>query len=302
VVISSQQNSSNKKLFASGEHNSLGFVFALLLSCFLMVADYYYHYLGSVRSGFSLLVAPLQYAVDYPVRIFGVVHSLIAAKKDLINENIQLKYHQTVLEAQLQQLLVVRKENSQLRELLLASSNANTRAMAAHILAVDTTTSRQIVILNKGKREGVFIGQPVLDARGVMGQVIDVGSITSTILLISDAKSAVPVQNARTGERAILVGTNNIGQLSLINLPKSSSITKNDMLVTSGLGRRYPQGYPVGKVAEVINIPGEEFIKVNVHPVAPLSRDRLVLLIWPEKEHAELTSEIEERIKRLDEL
>ncbi len=275
-------------------------MFALAISLAFMIADYHYRYLDNVRSGFSLLVAPIQYAVDYPVRVIGWVRSLVSAKKDLIDDNMQLRYQQMMLEAQLQKLLVIRNENSQLKELLLTSSNANTRAMAAEILAVDTSISRQLLVLNKGKRDGVFSGQPVLDAKGVMGQIIDVGSMTSTVLLISDSKNAVPVQNNRTGERAILVGTNNISQLSLINLPKSSAISKGDLLVTSGLGRRYPEGYPVGRVDEVKNIPGEEFIKVLVSPVALLNRNRLVLLIWPEEEHAELTAQIDERMNALE--
>lgn len=300
AVISSQPNNSRSRLFAKGKHSSLGFVFALAISLAFMIADYHYRYLDNVRSGFSLLVAPIQYAVDYPVRVIGWVRSLVSAKKDLIDDNMQLRYQQMMLEAQLQKLLVIRNENSQLKELLLTSSNANTRAMAAEILAVDTSISRQLLVLNKGKRDGVFSGQPVLDAKGVMGQIIDVGSMTSTVLLISDSKNAVPVQNNRTGERAILVGTNNISQLSLINLPKSSAISKGDLLVTSGLGRRYPEGYPVGRVDEVKNIPGEEFIKVLVSPVALLNRNRLVLLIWPEEEHAELTAQIDERMNALE--
>jgi len=265
-----------------------------------MVADYHYRYLDNVRSGLSLVVAPLQYAVDYPVRIIGWTRSLVSTKKELIDENIQLRYQQMMLEAQLQKLLVIRNENSKLKALLLASSNVNTPAMAAQILAVDTSISRQILVLNKGKRDGVYSGQPVLDAKGVMGQVIDVGSMTSTVLLVSDAKSAVPVQNNRTGERAILVGTNSMSHLSLINLPKTSSIAKNDLLVTSGLGRRYPEGYPVGRVVEVKSIPGDDFITVSVSPVALLNRNRLVLLIWPGKEYAALTAQIEARMNAME--
>ena len=213
-----------------------------------MFSDYHYRYLDSVRSGFSLMVSPLQYAVDYPVRMIGWVQSLVSAKKALIDENVQLRYQQTILEAELQKLLVIQKENLQLKELLLTSSKADMRAMAAQILAVETSNSRQVVVLNKGKRDGVYVGQPVLDAKGVMGQMIDVGPMTSTVLLISDSKSAVPVSNNRTGERAILVGTNDIEELSLINLPKTSSIHPGDVLVTSGLDRQYPEGYPVGLV------------------------------------------------------
>ena len=274
---------------------------ALAISLAFMIVDCHYRYLDNVRSGFSLLVSPLQYVVDYPVRVMGWFSSLLSTKKSLINENMQLRYQQTMLEAQLQKLLVISHENSQLRALLSASSSAQMSAMAAQILAVDTTSSRQLLVLNKGKRDGVLLGLPVLDAKGVMGQIIDVGLMTSTVLLISDAKSAVPVRNDRTGERAILIGTNSMSQLSLINLPRTSSITKGDLLVTSGLGRRYPEGYPVGRVEEVKHIPGDEFMKVSVSPVALLNRNRLVLVVWPEEEHDALTEEINERMSVIEE-
>ncbi|STX50829.1 rod shape-determining protein MreC [Legionella busanensis] len=300
AVISSQPNNYKNRLFSRGKHHFLGYLFACVLSIGLMFSDYHYHYLNSVRHAFSFIVAPLQYVVDYPVRIMGWVHSLVSTKTSLINENMQLRYQQTLLEAELQKLLIIKEENSQLRELLLTSSKAKMKAMAAQILAVDTTIARQIVILNKGKRDGVYVGQPVLDAKGVMGQVIDAGYMTSTVLLISDAKSAVPVRNNRTGERAILIGLNSISQLSLINLPRTSSIAKGDLLVTSGLGRLYPEGYPVGKVETVKSVPGEAFIKVDVSPIALLNRNRLVLLIWPDKEQAELTAQINERMNIIE--
>ena len=266
-----------------------------------MLADYHYRTLNNARSIFSLLVLPVQYMVDYPVRVAGWVGSLMSTKKALINENMQLRYQQIMLEAQLQKLLMISKENSELKALLSASSTSTQKAMAAQILAVDTNPSRQLIVLNKGTRDGISLGLPVLDAKGIMGQIIDVGLMTSTVLLISDSKSAVPVRNSRTGERAILVGTNSLSQLSLINLPKTSSIIKGDMLVTSGLGRRYPEGYPVGLVSDVKSIPGDEFIKVRVSPVALLNRNRLVLVIWPEEEHEALTEEIKERMSVMDE-
>lgn len=296
MAISSQQNSKHDRLFIKGGHSQIGFVLTLVFSIVLMFSDYHYQYLNSVRSAFSLIVSPLQYAVDYPVRVVGWVQSLVGSKKALIDENMQLRYQEAMLEAELQKLLVIQKENSQLKELLLTSSQADMRAMASQILAVDTSSARQILVLNKGKRDGVYVGQPVLDARGVMGQVIDVGPLTSTILLISDSKSAVPVRNNRTGERAILAGTNSMEYLSLINLPKTSSIHPGDVLVTSGLGGRYPEGYPVGHVEEVSSMPGEDFVKVKVTPVALLNRNRLVLLIWPGFEQEQLAEQINERL------
>lgn len=301
MVISSQLNKSQKRLFVKGKHKSIRFVLALLLSFFLIVADDRYHELHGLRSTLSMMVSPLQYAVNYPISIMNWVSALVSAKKGLIQENMQLKYHQIVLESELQKLLVLQKENLELKQLLSSTDGQNKEALVAQILAVDTGNTRQVLVLNKGTREGVFVGQPVLDAKGVMGQVIDVGLMTSSVLLISDAKSAVPVRNNRTGERAILVGTNSMNELSLINLPKSSLIAKGDMLVTSGLGRRYPEGYPVGEVSKINHVPGDEFIKVTVTPMALLNRSQLVLLIWPEQEHQVLTSQINERLTILDE-
>ena len=300
AVISSLQNNTQNRLFAKRGHSFSGFLIALVLSLSLMIADFHYQSLGPLRRGFSMLVAPVQYAVDYPVRVYEWISSLMSTKKSLIDENMQLRYQQTMLEAQLQKLMLMRTENSELKELLSASSSATSHAMAAQILAVDTSSARQVLVLNKGSRDGVFTGQPVLDAKGVMGQIIDVGLMTSTVLLISDSKCAVPVRNNRTGERAILVGTNSMSHLSLINLPGTSSIAKGDLLVTSGLGRRYPEGYPVGLVEHVKHLPGDDFITVRVSPVALLNRNRLVLLIWPEEEHDLLTAQINERMNFLE--
>lgn len=300
AVISSQPNNAQSKLFYKSRSSTLGFIIPLVMSVILLIADYHYECVGALRTGFSVFISPLQYIVDYPIRIVESACSLISSKKKLINENIKLQYQQTMLEAQLQKLLVISNENSQLKELLSATPSAQMRAMAAHILAVDTTSSRQILVINKGKRDGLLVGQTVLDAKGLMGQVIDIGWMTSTVLLISDSKSAVPVRNDRTGERAILEGINKIDQLSLINLPRTSSIKKGDLLVTSGLGRRYPEGYPVGVVDVIKNIPGDDFIKVIVKPLALLNRSRLVLAIWPEEDHALITDQINERMCMMD--
>jgi rod shape-determining protein MreC len=302
VVISSQQNNSKNRLFARNKRRSTGFLLAAMASLILMFVDSHYMYLNVVRTGFSILAMPLQYAVDYPVRVINWAHLLVSSKTTLVQENIRLHYQQVLLQADLQRLVAIKEENSQLKELLLTSSQAPLRAMAGQILAVDTSLARQLVILNKGKRDGVYIGQPVLDAKGIMGQIIDVGYMTSTVLLISDAKSAIPVRDNQTGEQAILVGLNDPGHLSLINLPKTSRIQKEDLLVTSGLGRLYPEGFPVGRVAEIHDLPGESFITVKVSPMALLHKNRLVLLIWPDREQVKITEQINERLQAMESL
>ncbi|HVT63101.1 MAG TPA: rod shape-determining protein MreC [Legionellaceae bacterium] len=299
MAIFSQPNKRNR-LFKKQKHASVWFVLSLLLSFSVMLADYHDRNFIPLRKFFSVIVAPLQFAIDYPVRVIGWGHSLMSSKKALIDENMQLRYQQTVLAAQLQTFLALRNENSELKSLLSATSSDKIRTMAARILAVDTTNSRQIIVISKGSRDGVMRGQAVLDAKGVMGQVIDVGLMTSTVLLVSDSKCAVPVVNQRTGERAIVVGTNHIGRLALINLPKTSAVAMGDLLVTSGLGGHYPEGYPVGFVEDIQNSSGEDFIKVVVSPIAWLNRSRLVLLVWPEEEHDELSMELSERLRVLE--
>ncbi len=299
-MISSRLNNKSEPLFARGKKHSIHYIIASTLALALMFCDNHYHYLNNVRSSFSMLLAPLQYTVDYPMRVFGWMQSAVSTKTALIDENMELRYQQTVLESELQRLMMIKEENLQLKELLHTSARTKTRSMAAQILAVDTSMARQIVILNKGKRNGAYVGQPVLDAKGVMGQIIDVGYMTSTVLLISDAKSAIPVRNNRSGERAILVGSNSLNQLSLINVPRTANVALNDLLVTSGLGRLYPEGYPVGKVATIHDIPGEDFITVEVRPIALLNRNRLVLLIWPGTNETQLTYQINERLHAIE--
>lgn len=300
AVIFSQQNKRQSRLFAKREYLGFRFLLALFISLALMITDHRDRALSGIRSGFSVVVAPVQLAIDYPVRVLGWAGSFLVSKKALIAENMQLRYQQAMLEARLQKFLALQTENTELKQLLATSTKAHYRAMAAQILAVDTTSSRQLLVLDKGSRDDVSVGQPVLDAKGVMGQIIDVGPMTSTVLLISDSKCAIPVRNDRTGERAILVGTNNMSHLSLINLPKTSSIVKGDLLVTSGLGRLYPEGYPVGRVEEIVNMTGDDFIKVTVSPVALLNRSRLVLLIWPDSGYNELTTQLTERLRALE--
>lgn len=298
MAIFFQQN--KKRLFANKKLSSIQFALSLILAFTLMITDHREKSSGSLRGVLSIIVAPLQFAVDYPVRVAGWVGSLLSSKNSLIAENMQLRYKQTMLETKLQKLVALQAENSELKSLLLASSPDKVNSMVAQILAVETSSNRHLLVLNKGSRDGVISGQAVLDSNGVMGQIIDVGLTTSTVLLISDIKGAVPIRNDRTGERAILVGNNNITKLSLINLPKTSSIVKGDLLVTSGLGRRYPEGYPVGIVSAVIENTDDDFIKVDVRPVAALNNSRLVLLIWPEKDQNDLISQINARLRVLE--
>ncbi len=265
-----------------------------------MIADHHFDAVSKIRRTFSFVTSPVLVAVNAPMVLKNWLSSVITTKNTVLLENSKLRKQRLNLQAELQRLGSVEHENLQLKGLLALSLPAHRRKIGAEVLAVQINSTRQVVILNKGEQDGVTQGQPVLDANGLMGQVIDSSGMTSTVLLISDARSAVPVRNSRSGECSILVGSNTVDTLSMIHLPKTSSVEKGDLLVTSGLGRRYPPGYPVGLVDQVFNTPGEDFIRVHVSPVAALNRARLVLMIWPDDKYLALSEEAEQQLDKAE--
>ena len=297
MVIFFQQNKSRSKLFTQSKTNAVHFALAVVLSSLLIIADAHYHCVSVVRRVLALVTSPLQLVSNYPLRAVAWSKALLFSKNALLNENAMLRQHQVELLQQLQKLHTLSTENKHLKSLLALSDISSVKTHAAQILEMDINSARQIVILNKGLRDHVFLGQPVLDEKGLLGQVIDVGILTSTVLLVSDSMSAVPIRNNRTDETSILVGTNSVDNLFMVHLPKTSQMLPGDLLVTSGLGQLYPEGYPVGRVEEIISIPGEDFIKVRVKPLATLTKSRLVLLLWPDENQGVLTHEINARLQ-----
>src|SRR5262249_27030613 len=155
------------------------------------------------------------------------------------------------------------------------------RLLVGQILDAALDPLNQEMVLDKGTDDGIFVGQPVLDAYGVMGQVIDTTAKTSRVLLISDGRSALPVQNNRNGMRAIVAGTGYANSLSLLHMPNTADVKVGDYLVTSGLGGRFPFGYPVGQIISIKKTSAERFALIEVRPAAHLDRSRMVVLVWP---------------------
>lgn len=268
----------------------IGWISAALL---LLALDNRYAYIAHLRQGIALGVAPVQYIVDWPIKTYQRITQAVASHKVLLDENIQLRYHQTLLEAKLQRLLSLQKENAQLRRLLdYTSENDSTQFLLAELLFVKTNPYRHVIILNRGRKEHVKVGQAVFDAKGVVGQVVSVNELTSTVMLITDPHSTVPVKIARTGERAMVRGMADLHQLALINLPRTSTIRAGDVLLTSGLGKRFPEGSPLGKVIKVTKDAGEEFIRVEVKPIAQFDKSRLMLLTHLDEKESKIAAEL----------
>ncbi len=217
---------------------------------------------------------------DSPAHFSDWLSDTTATHQDLLGENQQLQRDNLELQAKLQKLQSLEAENLRLRNLLDSSFKVGERVLIAELSAVELDPYSQKVVINKGSRSGVFAGQPVLDAHAVMGQVVHTSSVNSTVLLITDASHALPVQVLRNGLRTVVVGTGEINNLSLPFLPRNADIRKGDLLMTSGLGGKFPPGYPVARITKVTLEAGQHFATIEAEPLAHLDRSREVLLVW----------------------
>jgi rod shape-determining protein MreC len=256
------------------------FLLLSLVCLSLMLLDQREHHLARVRQALSVVVYPVRVLVDLPFSAWRATQTTFADRETLIAENESLKRERLNAEFRLQRLAALEMENARLRELLDSTARVGSRALIAEILAVDLDPYRQRFDLNRGLVDGVYVGQALLDAQGVVGQVVRVGPLTSEAVLITDADHAVPVSVNRNGLRTIAVGTGDSGRLRLPYLTNNADIEVGDLLVSSGLGGVFPAGYPVGRVVEVRLRPDQAFAEVLAAPVAALDRDREVLLVW----------------------
>lgn len=235
---------------------------------------------AAVREAMSLPVAPLQYLVNFPAQLFENIKITFSTHDDLVKENLGLKSERLLLQSQLQRFVALERENAYLKSLLQSSRQVKGKTLIAEIMAVDSEPFVNQVTINKGSGDGVYTGQPVLDANGVMGQIIQVGALTSRVLLVNDPHSGVAVQNTRSGLRAVALGDSYTGKLNLNFVPKTADVKIGDLFITSGLGGRFPEGYPVGKVVSVTQDPAKQFSTIILDPSAHLESSRQVLLIW----------------------
>lgn len=245
-----------------------------------MVMDRRLDSFASIRAAITLPLVPFQYMVSWPTKFIDDLKSVISTHDDLVKENLQLKTDQLLLRSQLQRLIAIESENNYLKSLQQSSRQVKGKTLIAELLALNFEPFVNQVILNKGTRDKVHTGQPVLDANGIMGQVIQVGPLTSRVLLINDPHSGIAVQNTRNGIRAVAVGDTYSGKMRLMYVPKTADIRAGDIFITSGLGDHYPEGYPVGKVFSVTKDPSSQFSAIYLQPSAHLDSSRQVLLIW----------------------
>lgn len=275
-----------KPLFVSGPSLNLRVTLLVLISISLMIAEYNRSdSLKSLRTQLSALVYPIQYLVNLPVKAGQWLSVNFNSRMQLLSENARLHEQNQQLLASQQQFEELNSENTRLRKLLGASARVKDKVQMAEVMAVRLTPFSRKISINKGKNDGVFEGQSVIDAYGVLGQVIEVGLLSSVVRLIVDSDHKLPVQVVRTGRQAVAEGKGIIDRLNLLYLPNQdikNSIKVGDLLVTSGQGGHFPPGYPVGIVEEVNLDIAQPYAQVQAVPKALLERNREVLLIWTE--------------------
>ena len=246
-----------------------------------MVVDHRQHHVEAVRSAISVLIYPIQYLVNLPVAVGQWMGESVSSREKMLEENERLRMQHLLFKAQLQKLSALQVENIRLRELLQSSKKVGENVLIAELLAVDLDPFSRQIVINKGTNDNVYLGQPVLDAEGIMGQIVHVGPFSSTSMLITDPNHAIPVHVNRNGLRAIAVGTGAPDVLEIPYLPISADIVAGDLLTSSGLGGRFPRDYPVARITQVDKDPTQPYATVTAEPIALLERSREVLLVWP---------------------
>jgi rod shape-determining protein MreC len=295
-------SSDSRPIIGRGPPLGAKLFFLGIVSVAVMVADHRGGYLDTARQWLGLAANPLYAVVEAPYDFWNWLTSSFADRNRLRRENAQLTDQLRVARTQLLQFSALQEENRRLRGIRDASQGMADRTLIAEIIHVDVDPFRQRVRINKGTEDGVFKEQPVLDAFGIVGQVVQVDKYSAQIILVSDAEHAIPVQVNRNGIRTIAEGTGEVAKLSLPFLTAEADVKPGDLLVSSGLDGIFPAGYPVANVTKVERDPSDTFATVEAKPLAQLDRDREVLLLWPnnpaKKDAAALPTEAATQVEK----
>lgn len=250
-----------------------------------MFADTRFSYLEKVRFGLGYVTTPVYWVADIPTRVSLWIDDVFVSRTDLLEENEALREELLVAQRELQLLESLASENSRLLDLREATQVVRGEVMPAEIINVSPDPFSKRVLINKGSNDGVFLGQALLDANGLMGQVDEVLPFTSWVLLITDWHHVTPVEVNRNGERALARGSrSNSSELELEFVTQTQDMLAGDLLVSSGMGQVYPKNYPVARITSVFADPGQEFATVKAQPLAEMASTRHVMLVFSNEE------------------
>lgn len=269
-----------KPLFSQGPSAASRVMSLGAVALILILLSIYTDLLDPLRARLATLSTPLYSLVNVPGDALSWTQDSLRSREQLQQENAAYEAELLIHKRKLQQMASLAAENVRLRQLLNSAEMVKDRVLVAELVGISPDPLTHRVIVNKGRQHGVYLGQPLLDAHGLMGQVVEVSDNTSQVLLITDATHALPVQVNRNGVRAVAEGTGDLYQLQLRHLANTVDVREGDLLVSSGLGQRFPVGYPVAEVISVMHDPGKPFARVVARPQAQLNRSRHVLLVF----------------------
>ena len=289
-----------KPIFGKAPPLGIRLILAVIASITLILLDGKTDSMSRARSVMETAVGGLYYLANSPRTVLdGVSDNLVDTNKLQI-ENKVLREQLREKNADLLLLDQLKVENQRLRLLLNSPLRTDEYKKIAEVLTAETDVYRQQVVINQGERDGAYVGQPVIDEKGVIGQIISVGENTSRVLLLTDVTHYIPVQVLRNDVRVIASGTGHADELTLENVPRSADIEKGDLLVTSGLGGRFVEGYPVAVVQSISRDGGNYFATIKAKPLASLDRLRYLLLLWPSNmDMAKVKSMTPEEVRQL---
>ncbi|MCO6548337.1 MAG: rod shape-determining protein MreC [Gilliamella sp.] len=269
-----------KLLFSKRSPLSVQLFTSLALALVLIVLDINYRPFKEIRYYLDTLISPLYYVSNAPKSSFDSLYEMSKTRETLINENANL--HADLLQQKNDLLLLehLKHENDRLRELLGSPLRHDEQKMAAQVLLIDTDPYIYQFVVNKGKQDGVYVGQPVVDEKGIVGQIYETAQSTSRAILLCDYQHAIPVQVLRNDIGMVAVGNGCSNDLTLEFMPNNVDIKVGDVLVTSGLDGRFPEGYPVAVVSSVKLDITDATPVITATPTADLKRLRYLLLLW----------------------
>ncbi|MBK9251602.1 MAG: rod shape-determining protein MreC [Proteobacteria bacterium] len=255
------------------------FVFAVL-SILLMYFDQRDGWSQRIRYVLQGAAYPVQVAVGSPRLLWNSTVDLFSTRATLRRENTELKARERELSLTAMRFAALEQENARLRGLANGLPPLVKRSQLADVVSADLSSQRQRLVIDQGDRAGLYRSQAIVDATGLVGQLVRVGPWSAEVMLISDPGHAVPVEILRNGVRTVAEGTGNEDEMRLSLLPATADVKAGDTLVTSGLGGVFPAGIPVGTVVEAVRDPDDILARVRVRPRASLARDRQVMALW----------------------
>lgn len=269
-----------KPIFSRGPSLQLRLFLAVIVAIGLIVADSRLGTFVKIRNYMDTAVSPFYFLANGPRKVLDSVSETLATRQQLELENRALRQELLLKNSDILLLGQFKQENARLRELLGSPLRQDEHKMVTQVISTGSDPYSDQVVIDKGSDNGVYEGQPVISDKGVVGQVVAVAKVTSRVLLICDASHALPIQVLRNDIRVIAAGSGCADDLQLEHLPNNTDIRVGDVLVTSGLGGRFPEGYPVAVVSSVKVDNQRAYTVIQARPTAGLQRLRYLLLLW----------------------